>query len=126
MIPPIPDGYMVPSRDYMDRLIRDARLAHVRATNASNDYNRLAEQAEDRARGQTVGRTDEERRLAVKFARKGVTEIGDAERQYLFWKGEQERLCAIIEAEMSVSAWMDAHPPRKGPKNGAPVSSATN
>jgi hypothetical protein len=33
---PPDQGYMPPSRDYMDGLIRNARLAHVRATHASN------------------------------------------------------------------------------------------
>lgn len=98
--------YTPPSRDYMDRLIKSARLAHVRAQNASDDFNRLVGQAEDRARAQSAGRTDEERRLAVKFARKGVTEVGDADRQYQFWRGEQDRLCQLIQAEMAVAEWM--------------------
>lgn len=98
--------YMVPSVDYMDRLMREARLAHVKATNASNDYNRLAGQAEDQARARTVGQSEEARRLAVKFARKGVTEIGDAERQYLFWRDEQNRLCAMIQAELALYEWV--------------------
>ena len=102
--PPVP--YRPPSPAYLARLIDRAREAAGKASAASDAYNDAAARAEAVA-ALSERRGSEHQRVAVRFARKGVPEVVDADNQYKFWSGEQQRLCAMIAAEHALWEMMN-------------------